>query len=69
MVQNALSKVMKDRTSVVIAHRLSTIKDADLIIVMEKGKIAQMGNHEELIKKKGIYYDLCMSQIRFVKAS
>jgi len=69
MVQNALSKVMKDRTSVVIAHRLSTIKDADLIIVMEKGEIAQMGNHEELIKKKGIYYDLCMSQIRFVKAS
>ncbi|ADQ44956.1 ABC transporter related protein [Caldicellulosiruptor kronotskyensis 2002] len=68
MVQNALNKVMKDRTSIVIAHRLSTIKDADLIIVMDKGKIAEMGTHESLIRKKGIYYELCASQIRFVKA-
>ncbi|ACM59210.1 ATP-binding cassette subfamily B protein [Caldicellulosiruptor bescii] len=68
MVQNALNKVMKDRTSIVIAHRLSTIKDADLIIVMDKGRIAEMGTHESLIRKKGIYYELCASQIRFVKA-
>ncbi|WP_269076406.1 ABC transporter ATP-binding protein [Anaerocellum diazotrophicum] len=68
MVQNALNKIMKDRTSIVIAHRLSTIKDADLIIVMDKGRIAEMGTHDSLIRKKGIYYELCTSQIRFVKA-
>lgn len=68
MVQNALNRIMKDRTSIVIAHRLSTIKDADLIIVMDKGRIAEMGTHESLIRKKGIYYELCASQIRFVKA-
>ena len=67
MVQNALNRIMKDRTSIVIAHRLSTIKDADLIIVMDKGRIAEMGTHESLIRKKGIYYELCASQIRFVK--
>ncbi|WPX08890.1 ABC transporter ATP-binding protein [Anaerocellum danielii] len=68
MVQNALNRIMKDRTSIVIAHRLSTIKDADLIIVMDKGRIVEMGTHESLIREKGIYYELCASQIRFVKA-
>jgi subfamily B ATP-binding cassette protein MsbA len=55
LVQDALLKVMKDRTSIVIAHRLSTIKFADEIIVLEKGKIVEKGNHEELIKKGGLY--------------
>ncbi len=55
LVQDALLKVMKDRTSIVIAHRLSTIKFADEIIVLEKGKIAEKGNHEQLIKKGGLY--------------
>jgi ATP-binding cassette, subfamily B, bacterial MsbA len=54
-VQDALLKVMKDRTSIVIAHRLSTIKFADEIIVLEKGKIVEKGNHEELIQKGGLY--------------
>jgi len=61
LVQDALSKVMKDRTSIVIAHRLSTIKFADEIIVVEKGKIVENGNHEQLIQKGGLYkrlYDL-----------
>ncbi len=68
LVQNALNKVMRDRTSIVIAHRLSTIKDADLIIVLDKGQIVEMGTHDSLISKKGVYYELCTSQIRFVKA-
>jgi ATP-binding cassette, subfamily B, bacterial MsbA len=55
LVQDALLKVMKDRTSIVIAHRLSTIKFADEIIVLEKGRIVEKGNHEQLIKKGGLY--------------
>jgi ATP-binding cassette, subfamily B, bacterial MsbA len=55
LVQDALLKVMKDRTSIVIAHRLSTIKFADEIIVLEKGKIVEKGNHDQLIKEGGLY--------------
>lgn len=69
MLQNALFKAMKDRTSIVIAHRLSTIKDADLIIVLDKGRIAEAGVHDSLIARKGIYYNLCNSQVRFIRAS
>lgn len=55
LVQDAIANVMKDRTSVVIAHRLSTIQDADKIIVLEKGRIVQVGNHQELLKSEGPY--------------
>ncbi len=55
LVQEALSNIMKDRTSVVIAHRLSTIKHADEIIVLKKGEIVERGTHEELVKKEGVY--------------
>ena len=61
-IQDAMATLMKNRTSMIIAHRLSTIRDADLIIVMEQGRIAEQGNHEELLKKKGRYYDLYMTQ-------
>ena len=53
-VQQALTQLMKDRTSVVIAHRLTTIMNADVILVMEKGKIVESGNHKELLEKGGI---------------
>lgn len=62
LVQDALEKLMKNRTSLVIAHRLSTIKNADSIIVLQKGRIVEQGNHEELIAKQGIYYALCNMQ-------
>lgn len=59
LVQDALIKLMAHRTSVVIAHRLSTIKNADEIIVMQKGFIVERGNHSQLIDKNGVYKKLC----------
>lgn len=61
-IQDAMVNLMKDRTSLIIAHRLSTIQDADLIVVLDKGHIVEMGNHEALLKQKGSYYDLYMTQ-------
>jgi ABC-type multidrug transport system fused ATPase/permease subunit len=58
LIRNAFSKLIKGRTSIIIAHRLSTIKYVDKIMVIDKGEIAEMGNHEELLAKKGIYRDL-----------
>ncbi len=58
LIQDALSKLMKGRTSISIAHRLSTIQSADKIIVMHKGKICEMGNHQELLENEGLYYNL-----------
>ena len=62
LIQKAMDELMKNRTSFIIAHRLSTIKDADLILVMNNGDIVEQGNHEELLKKKGFYYNLYNSQ-------
>ena len=53
---------MEERTSLVIAHRLSTIRNADQIIVLSKGEIKEMGTHDELISKKGLYFNLCSMQ-------
>ncbi len=58
MVQDALEKMMQNRTSLVIAHRLSTIQKADMIVVMEKGNIVEQGTHHELIEKNGVYRKL-----------
>ena len=62
LVQDALEKMMQNRTSVVIAHRLSTIQNADLIVVLQKGKIVEQGKNEELLKMKGVYYNLVKMQ-------
>lgn len=61
-IQAALKTLMKGKTSFIIAHRLSTIQEADIIIVMDKGKIIETGNHAELLDKKGFYYRLYKSQ-------
>jgi ATP-binding cassette subfamily B protein len=61
-IQDAMQEVMKGRTSIVIAHRLSTIRDADLIVVLDQGRIVEQGNHDELLARKQKYYDLYMTQ-------
>ncbi len=61
-IQDGMKELMKGRTSFVIAHRLSTIRESDCILVMNQGEIIESGTHEELIKQKGFYYQLYMSQ-------
>ena len=63
-VQEAFDKLMQGRTSFVVAHRLSTIRNASLILVMKDGKIIEQGRHEELLEKKGFYYNLYNSQFQ-----
>ena len=63
-VQEAFDKLMQGRTSFVVAHRLSTIRNASLILVMKDGKIIEQGCHEELLAKKGFYYNLYNSQFQ-----
>ena len=66
LVQSGIEKLLYSRTSFVVAHRLSTIRDCDKIMVIDNGRIAELGNHDELIRKKGIYYDLYMTQYKFL---
>src|SRR5690606_4055884 len=66
MIQNAIEKMMKGRTSIVIAHRLSTIQKADKIIVLDKGEIKESGTHEDLLLKDGFYSRLHKMQYREV---
>ena len=63
-IQDAMQRVMKNRTSIVIAHRLSTIRDADLIVVMDRGRIVEQGVHDELMRKGGKYRELVETQYR-----
>lgn len=62
LIQSAMDRLMKGRTSFVIAHRLSTIRNADLILVLNHGDIVEQGTHEELLAKNGFYADLYNSQ-------
>lgn len=64
LIQDAINKVIQNRTTIVIAHRLSTIQHADKIIVLHKGKVREMGNHQTLLDKKGMYYDLYLLQYK-----
>ncbi|MCJ8007081.1 ABC transporter ATP-binding protein [Lederbergia wuyishanensis] len=67
-IQEALQRITKNRTTIAIAHRLSTLKNADRLFVLEKGKVAEVGTHQELMQKQGIYYGLIMSQRNMTKA-
>ena len=62
LIQNAMDKLMANRTSFIIAHRLSTIHNADLILVMDEGNIVEQGTHEELLARNGFYADIYNSQ-------
>ena len=67
LIQNSLNELSKGRTTIIVAHRLSTIKNATKILVVSNGSIIECGNHDELINKKGIYYQLYMLQFKDVK--
>jgi ATP-binding cassette subfamily B protein len=62
LVRDAINTLMQGRTSLIIAHRLSTIQNVDWILVMHKGRVREMGTHQDLIKKQGIYYRLYQLQ-------
>ena len=62
LIQDALEKIMRERTCLVIAHRLSTIRNADRIIVLHRGEVREVGSHAELLQKRGIYYRLYQLQ-------
>jgi ATP-binding cassette subfamily B protein len=64
LIQKAFDALLKSRTSFVIAHRLSTIRNADMILVLKDGQIIERGKHDDLLAKKGFYYDLYMSQFK-----
>ena len=66
-IQDALGKLTKGRTTIAIAHRLSTLSNADRLIVLDKGRLAEFGTHAELMQKKGVYYKLVMAQRQTTK--
>ena len=61
-IQDALDRLIKGRTTIAIAHRLSTLANADRLIVLKKGRVAEIGTHTELLQSKGVYYELVMVQ-------
>ncbi len=69
LVRDALSVLMRDRTTLVIAHRLSTVRHADLIVVLDRGRVEEAGSHEELVSRPGLYAELVSHQARGATAS
>lgn len=65
LVQDAIKKLMKDRTVIIIAHRLSTVIDSDQIAVFERGSIVDMGTHQELLKTSAVYANLVRKQLNW----
>lgn len=63
VIMENLNKFFKGRTSIIVAHRLSTVRDADQIIVLDKGKVVEVGTHDDLSEKKGAYYHLVKNQL------
>jgi ATP-binding cassette subfamily B protein len=69
LIQQAIKKLMVNRTSIVVAHRLSTIKEADSILVIDKGSVVEIGDHNELMAKKGVYFTLFEKQFELIKST
>ena len=69
LIQDALNKLAKNRTTLAIAHRLSTLRNADRLLVLDKGRLAEFGTHQELLDQKGIYYKLVMAQRKMEMAA
>lgn len=63
LVQEAMSRLMRGRTTLVIAHRLSTVRDADRIVILDEGRVAETGNHEQLMAGNGVYRRLVENQV------
>ena len=68
LIQDAIGKLTQNRTVFAIAHRLSTLRNADKILVLDKGKVSEFGTHNELLENKGIYYKLVMAQRKMAQA-
>lgn len=66
-IQKELNQLTQDKTTFIIAHRISSVRDADFILVLDKGEVKEQGTHTELVAKKGMYYDVYRRQLGLVE--